>query len=189
MMRTAGFVLVGGRSSRMGEDKARLRVGSRFLVELVAREVERAAGDVVLVGQPESFSDLGLPCMADGRPGCGPLGGLETALASGRGELNLVTSCDLPDLKCSDLLDLLAAARTRGALCTLTRDVTGRRHPLCAVYRTEALPLVRQALTAGRLRMMELVEELKADEVRILSVLHNLNTPEEWAAWQAAQPV
>jgi molybdopterin-guanine dinucleotide biosynthesis protein A len=48
--------------------------------------------------------------------------------------------------------------------------------------------LVRAALDAGRLRLLELVEELEAVEVRIDSVLSNLNTPEEWAAWQAKQP-
>jgi molybdopterin-guanine dinucleotide biosynthesis protein A len=189
MQRAAGFVLVGGRSVRMGEDKARLRVDSRFLVEVVASAVEQAAGSVTLIGHPESFTDLRFECLPDVRTGLGPLAGLEAALASERAELNLVAGCDMPDIRSSDLLSLLTVASEKKALCTLARDAGGRRHPLCAVYHSEALPFVRAALDAGRLRLLQLVEELKAVEVRIDSALTNLNTPEQWVAWQAAQPV
>ena len=189
MQWAAGFVLVGGRSVRMGEDKARLRVDSRFLVEVVANAVEQAAGSVTLIGHPESFADLRFECLPDVRTGLGPLAGLEAALASERAELNLVAGCDMPDIRSSDLLSLLTVASEKKALCTVARDASGRRHPLCAVYHNEALPFVRAALDAGRLRLLHLVEELKAVEVRIDSVLTNLNTPEQWAAWQAAQPV
>jgi molybdopterin-guanine dinucleotide biosynthesis protein A len=71
----------------------------------------------------------------------------------------------------------------------LAADASGRKHPLCAVYQRDALRFVRAALDAGRLRLLDLVEELKAVEVRIDSVLSNLNTPEQWAAWRAAQLV
>jgi molybdopterin-guanine dinucleotide biosynthesis protein A len=189
MQRAAGFVLVGGRSSRMGEDKARLKIGSRFLVEVVAGEVLRAAGSVTLIGNPEAFADLPFACLRDERPGLGPLAGLETALAIQRAEFNLVAGCDMPNLRCEDLAQLLMMAEETRALCTLARDGDGRRHPLCAVYRSGALSFVSAALDGGRLRLQELVEELEAVEVRIDSVLHNLNTPEEWAAWKAAPPV
>ena len=189
MQRTAGFVLVGGRSSRMGTEKARLKVGTEFLVETVARKVAEAAGTVTLVGNPEAFLDLPFACVPDTRPGLGPIAGLEAALATGQAELNLVTGCDMPDLRASDLTRLLAEAESNTALCTLARDRRDRSHPLCAVYRREALPVVRAALDAGRLRLLALVEELRAVEVRIDSVLSNLNTPEQWAAWQAEQPV
>ena len=146
-----------------------------------------AAGNVALIGRPDAFADLPLDCLPDLQPGLGPMAGLETALASGRGELNLVVGCDMPHLRAADLARLLAAAEETQALCTLLRDARERRHPLCAVYRSEALPIVRAALDAGRLRMLTLVEELKAVDLRIDTVVSNLNTPEEWAAWRAAQ--
>ncbi len=188
-MRGAGFVLAGGRSSRMRQDKARLKVGSRYLVEVVAHAVATITGSVTLIGDPSSFADLPLECLPDLRPGLGPLGGLEAALASHRGEFNLVLGCDMPDIQSSDLQQLLAAAHETSALCTVAVDTTGHRHPLCAVYHRNALPFVRTALDTRRLRLLDLVEELKAVDVRIHSVLTNLNTPEQWAAWQAAQPV
>jgi molybdopterin-guanine dinucleotide biosynthesis protein A len=187
-MRVAGFVLVGGRSSRMGCDKARLRVDSRLLVEVVAGKVAEVAEGVTLIGEPRAFHDLPYACWADLRPGLGPLAGLETALSGGHAEFNVVASCDIPGIQTGDLKRLLQVCWETQALCALARDPSGRKHPLCAVYRRECLPSVSAALNAGRLRLWELVEELKAVEVRIDSVLRNLNTPEDWAAWQAPQP-
>jgi len=187
-MRAAGFVLAGGRSSRMGRNKARLRVGSRLLVELVASQVAQVADSVTLIGRPEDFSDLAFPCLADLHPGLGPLAGLEAALASSGAEFNVVTSCDIPGIQADDLRRLLAICRQTQSRCALARDPSGRKHPLYAVYHQECLPVVKAALDAGRLRLLDLVEELRAVEVPIDSVLRNLNTPEDWAAWQAAQP-
>jgi molybdopterin-guanine dinucleotide biosynthesis protein A len=188
-MRVAGFVLTGGKSSRMGQNKARLRIDSQFLVELVARAVADAAGNVTLVGDPGAFADLPIECLMDLRPGLGPLAGLESLLASGRAEFNLVVACDMPGVKSADLGRLLAICEQTGALCAMAVDHSGRRHPLCAVYRCNCLPFVKSALDGGRLRLLDLVEELKAVEVRMNSSLSNVNTPEQWAAWQTAQLV
>jgi molybdopterin-guanine dinucleotide biosynthesis protein A len=188
-MHAAGFVLVGGRSSRMGRDKAHLTVGSRLMVELVADTVAEVAGNVALVGNPKGFEDLPYECLPDLRTGLGPLAGLEAALASGRAEFNVVAGCDMPGIKAGDLKHLLSVCEQTHSLCTLANDASGRKHPLFAVYRRDCLPFVCEALDAGRLRLLDLVEDLKAVECSIDSVLTNLNTPEQWAAWQAARLV
>jgi molybdopterin-guanine dinucleotide biosynthesis protein A len=186
-MPVAGFVLVGGLSSRMGKNKARLRVDSRLLVELIASKLAEVSDWVALVGNPQAFSDLPFECLADLRNGLGPLAGLETALSNRRAQFNIVTSCDMPGIRPSDLTRLLTVCRETQSLCAVARDADGRTHPLCAVYRGDCLAFVTAALDAGRLRLLDLLKELKAVEVPIDSVLHNLNTPEEWVAWQAAQ--
>jgi molybdopterin-guanine dinucleotide biosynthesis protein A len=173
----------------MGQNKARLRVSSHFLVEVVAAEVAKVTGSVALVGNPALFDDLPLECIADLRPGLGPLAGLEAALSSGRGEFNLILACDMPGIQSSHLKQLLNRATQTGALCTLASEANGRKHPLCAVYRSEALALVRAALDARRLRLLDLVEELRAVDVCFETGLINLNTPEQWAAWQSAHLV
>src|SRR3981081_963293 len=76
----AGFVLVGGNSSRMGKDKARLPFGGGTLAEYVAKAVREAAGSVTLVGAPERYLSLGFPMLTDIRKGAGPLSGIHTAL-------------------------------------------------------------------------------------------------------------
>ncbi len=186
-MRTAGFVLVGGQSSRMGRDKALLPWNSASLVEDVTAKVQAAAGSVNLIGDPSRYQHLGYGCLPDRRPGLGPLAGIETALASNRGELNLIAACDMPGLQLKWLRLLLENAAQTDALCTLLVDSNGAMHPLCAVYRSTCLPAVQTALEKRRLKLMDLVTSLNAQRVAISSPVPNVNTPEEWSAWQRAR--
>ena len=70
-MRAAGFVLVGGMSTRMGQDKALLSWNSQYLVEKIAATVAAATGNVTLVGRPERYMHLNVPCIPDSRDGKG----------------------------------------------------------------------------------------------------------------------
>lgn len=181
-MQAAGFVLVGGRSSRMGQDKARLRLGSRLLVEEIAAKVAAATAHVALVGPPERYADLPFECLRDLHPGLGPLAGIETALAADRSEINLICGCDMPGLETDWLEKLVVTARRTRARCVVTRDAAGKVHPLCAVYRNECLPFVRRALAARRLRLLDFLKELPVIEMHTSSTIGNLNTPQDLAA-------
>ncbi len=186
-MQAAGFVLVGGLSTRMGQDKALLLSGSDPLVTDVAHRVAVAAGNVALVGHPERYSSLGLDCIVDLRPNLGPLSGIESALVSRRGDLNLIVACDMPGLTVRLLQRLLQHAAQAGALCVVGRDKTGTIHPLCAVYHRDCLPVVQRALDGRRLRLMDLVEELRAIPFEVDEIIWNVNTPQEWSAWREQQ--
>ncbi len=183
-MRAAGFVLVGGQSSRMGRDKARLTLHSHLLVEDVAAKVAKVAGNVVLVGDPVKYSDLPFGCIADLHPGLGPLSGVEAALASTKAELNLITACDMPGLASEWLEMLLSAAEWSRALCVAAEDVNGVVHPLCAIYRRACLSMVQSALAARRLKLLDLLSEWDAATVKMPAPLHNVNTPEDWNIWR-----
>lgn len=183
-MQAAGFVLVGGRSSRMGRDKALLPMDAHALVENVAARVREVAGNVALVGRPERYEGLGFECLPDLRADLGPLAGIEAALASGRGEFNLILACDMPEIERGWLIRLLQHAKETQAPCTIARDQGEIVHPLCGVYRRDCLPTVQRALDERRLRALELIEELTADFIDIGALIPNLNTPEDWTAWR-----
>ena len=183
-MRAAGFVLVGGQSSRMGRDKARLFLGSHLLVEDVAKKVAKVAGNVALIGDPARYSDLPFECIPDLHPGFGPLAGVEAALASSRADLNLILACDIPGLESEWLDRLLTTAEQSSDLCCAAQDTSGALHPLCAVYRRNCLTLVERALAARRLKLLDLLSALNATTVKMPATLQNVNTPQDWRRWQ-----
>ena len=184
-MRSAGFVLAGGHSRRMGTDKALLAWRGSTLIETMAREVEAAAGSVVIVGSPDRYSHLGLHLLADLHPGLGPLAGLEAALAATSAEWNLVVACDLPGLDrilLRSLLDFAWSAPPCDAVVAV--DPAGNRQPLCAAYHVRALPLVRQRLETGQLKFLDMIDSLHwvAWPAPDAAAFVNINTPEQWAA-------
>jgi molybdopterin-guanine dinucleotide biosynthesis protein A len=182
MAEFAGFVLAGGASRRMGRDKALLPWHGRTLLEHVAGVVRQAAGSVTVIGRPDRYQHLGLSCVADRIPGCGPLGGLYTALSLTTADSNLVVACDMPELTPELLERLLAAARDCGADALVPETPDGLQ-PLCAVYHVRLLAAAAAALHAKSLKMHDFISSL--DIVRWPApepgLFANLNTPEHLA--------
>lgn len=174
-----GAVLIGGRSRRMGREKASLLGpdGRTISARIAATLREAGASRVCAVGG-ERDPQLGLPWLPDLRPGRGPLAGIESALQEGGWWW--VVACDLPGVSTADL-QRLAAARVEDRPAVAW--VEGRCQPLLGLYGPGQLAPVRLALDAGRSRAVETVGTL--DPVRVdLGPLANLNTPEEFARWE-----
>ena len=127
----AGYVLVGGRSSRMGCDKALLPFRGGALAQSVAQVVSQAAGSATLVGDPGRYAGLGYPVVPDLFPGEGPLGGIVTALWNTNADWNLITACDMPQLEVDLLCGLLEIARAQPLVDALVPvGPEGRPEPL-----------------------------------------------------------
>jgi molybdopterin-guanine dinucleotide biosynthesis protein A len=179
---TAGFVLAGGNSSRMGRDKALLDDGRGPMLTRAAAAVQQAAGRVTLIGPPERYAHLGFPVVADLRPGNGPLGGIETALSITESEWNLIVACDMPNLAAPALARLLEFATGTEAGCVMGSSGTGVE-PLYAVYRRDCLPAVRAALDRGVRKITGALEPLHVAHFEIdnRDIPANVNTPEDWS--------
>jgi molybdopterin-guanine dinucleotide biosynthesis protein A len=182
-MTAGGFVLAGGRSSRMGRDKALLPVRGRTLLEHMAEQVRAAAGSVTIVADPARYARFEFPSVADERPGCGPLGGIVTALAVSTQPWNLIVACDMPDVDAAFLAGLLdqAFALRDPCDCLVPLGPSGPE-PLCAVYQRGAMPKLRTALDRNILKMRAVLAVL---ETRLVAVadprrFRNINTPEDW---------
>lgn len=177
-------MLTGGRSTRMGRDKALLPFRGRTLVEWVSEQVREAAGAVSLVGAPERYAHLEIPCLAERYAGCGPLSGIEAALRQGAAEWSLVVACDMPGVAAPFLAELLAGAGA-GVDAVVAVDEAGRVEPLCAVYGAAALPAVERALEGGSYAVQDVLRSLRLKRVvtPAARLVRNVNTDEEWAAW------
>jgi molybdenum cofactor guanylyltransferase len=188
-MPTAGIVLAGGRSSRMGAEKAGLEWHGSTLLRRVVGLVGRAAGPVVVVRSPgQELPPLppGVAVTEDAREGLGPLEGLRAGLqAMGpAAEAAYVCAVDLPLLHPAAVARALAAL-AGGADAAVPR-AGGRPHPLAAAYRPGVLAVAELLLAADRRSMGELLDRLR---VRWLDedagMLRNLNDAADYAAARA----
>ena len=144
----AGFVLAGGQSSRMGEDKALVRFAGRPLVE-IALEVLRGAGlDVFIAGARSSLAGFA-PVVEDSESGLGPLSGILAALESTDRRRAVFLPVDLPLLPASLVRYMLHYAQITGRAVTVA-SVNGFAQSFPAVVDRAALPLLRSELEGGR---------------------------------------
>ena len=175
-------MLAGGKSSRLGRDKALLPVGGGALAGHVAATVAAAAGSVILIGDPQKYGHLGYTVLPDRKPGSGPLGGIESALSYTAADWNLVLACDMPGISAAFLRGLLEAAERAGADALAPAGPTGRLEPLCAVYHRRCRETLGRALEAGVRKITDALAGLKVARLAVddAAGFENLNTPEEW---------
>lgn len=146
-----GFLLAGGKSSRMGVNKAFLNFGGQTLLERALATLSAACGKVTIVGDSETFITYG-PVVSDIFAGCGPLAGIHSALGHSSAELNLMLAVDMPFVSQELLEFLLGAAADSDAIVTVPRTSKGLQ-PLCAVYRRDFAASAERALTAKKYKI------------------------------------
>ncbi len=188
---SAGVVLCGGQSRRMGTDKALLEVGGQTLLARALGVLDEVAGEVWLACGPlPRYAEHGRELLLDQRADGGPLAGLESALArlerSG-GDWLAVLACDMPAARPEVFLGAFERARERDLDAVFYADAGGLE-PLFGVVRARALAAVRAALDRGERRSIAYHGELRtgtilAGELRsdlgARDLAFNLNTPAE----------
>ncbi len=187
--------MCGGRSKRMGRDKATLPFGQDVLLQRIVRtlgQIIAPADMVVVAAEGQVLPPLApeIRVVTDRTPDRGPLEALAVGLAAlGPAiEAAFVTGCDFPLLTArfvQRLFDLL------GTAAIAVPNDGNRRHCLTAVYRPQVIPVIERLLTANRLKVQELLalcdcRDVTPDELRAvdpdLHSLLNINTPEQYAA-------
>ncbi len=184
-----GFVLTGGASSRMNQDKALMEVEGRPLVSYVTGAVGKVLKSVSLVGSRKKYDTLGLPVIEDIITGHGPLSGIHAALKSTTLPLSLVVGCDMPFLNPPFLEMLVQVAMVSDAQVTVAESPEFGYETLCAVYTQDCLPAVEGSIEAGDLKLSRTFERLR---VRLVSasewgsyntsgvLFQNVNTPDDF---------
>lgn len=199
------FILIGGRSTRFGRDKALAQFGGRKMVDRIADAVRGALPDgkirLVAANDTQGFSlDSGFPFIFDLYPERGPLGGLHAALAYAQSEWLLALACDFP-LITNELIERLSSKIRDDVDAVVPRQADGRLQPLCAFYRAAPLlkivedileddrptPPLRSLTEKVRTRIVEFdeISDLAGSE----NFFFNANTPDDLAAAMLNQPV
>jgi molybdenum cofactor guanylyltransferase len=184
----AVFVLAGGRSRRMGQDKAALLVGGATLLERALATARTLTPDVRIVGPAESYGTIA-SVVEDRYADSGPLAGIHAALTVTQQALNVMLAVDLPGVSTLLLRYLVEQASRGDELVTVPR-AAGRLQPLCAVYRKEFVGRAAESLERGANKIDPLFEGcsriITEDELAHAGVaeemFENVNTPEDFAA-------
>lgn len=190
-------IQAGGRSSRMGEDKAWLKINGRPMIESVLAAAQTVADQLLIVIHPTNpklarYEELVAQWQAklvfDLHDHRGPLGGLETALRQGTDAV-LLLACDLPFVT-AEFLQLLGALHTAEKNeVTVPLDNEEQPQMLAAIYAATCLPHVAAMLTADELKMRWLLSRVRARQVTLAEYAHltnaehllrNINTPDDF---------
>jgi molybdenum cofactor guanylyltransferase len=184
------FILAGGRSTRMGTDKAFVEYSGRTLLKRALDLARSAASDVRIVGSKEKFAAFA-PVVEDVIRDCGPLGGIHAALRTSPSELNLVLAVDVPFVSPAFLQYLIKQARDAPEASVAVPHGDEGWQPLCAIYRREFADVAELALRAGRNKITRLFDQVHTRVIDLgeledagfsPSIFRNLNTPEELEA-------
>jgi molybdopterin-guanine dinucleotide biosynthesis protein A len=193
----AAFILAGGASSRMGEDKGLLEISGDPLAVRTASLVEPLVAIVEIVGNLAKFGGFGIANIPD-QEFCtrsakerspGPLAGIATALGATSLPWNLVLACDLPYLTREWLAWLLQWPVASGTEAVVPRTSRGLE-PLAALYHRDCRASMVAALAHGVRKITEALRDLHFEivderEWRHIDasgrVLRNMNTPEDYA--------
>ncbi len=154
-----GYVLAGGRSSRMGRDKALVELAGQPLISHAVKKLRRICIDVRILGA-NPVLEAYAPLVPDLHPGCGPLSGLEAALTQSAFDWNLFLPVDMPFLPTAFLESWVRATlrdEKRGARIAMF-TVDGIPQPALALIHRDVLPFVSEALEGDRFKLYPVLE-------------------------------
>jgi molybdopterin-guanine dinucleotide biosynthesis protein A len=187
-------ILAGGRSRRMGRDKAGLPVGDGTLIEHLARRLAPVVDETIIAGGSDRPNLPGVRVVDDRFAGLGPLAGMHAGFTAARHPYVWVVGCDLPDVEPAMATLLRGLA---GAYEAVVPRVDGQPQAVCALYERALASRIEAMLGAGERSIKSLlaasnVRYVAPDELRAvdpeLRSFRNINTPSDYQAWLKTQP-
>lgn len=193
MMARAPFslaIIAGGKSRRMGRDKAFVQLGGQTLIErVIAASAKLGQTETILIAnQPEDYRQFGLPIYRDILPDKGSLGGIYTALMKAKTDWVLALACDMPFIN-PDLLRFMIE-RMDDDIDIVVPRVNGYPQGLHALYRKTCIAPIERQLAANRLKIIRFYDSMRLralDESDYAAFdrdgrcFANLNTPAQLA--------
>lgn len=184
----SAMVLAGGKSRRLGFDKALVTLDSeQNLMASAVATLKRVSSDVMVVGSDDTRQGVDARVVTDVFPGKGSLGGMYSGLLRAEYHHCLVVACDMPFVNVDLLAYMVSCPRDYDVLIPRIGDVL---EPLHAIYSKDCLPYMRELLVRDHLKIIDFFDEvrvryLEADDIDRFDPEHlsffNVNTPEQLA--------
>jgi len=182
----AGFILLGGKSSRYGSNKALVEIDGVRLVDRVAGVMQSIFQRVVLLtNTPEEYAYLQMPMVEDLVKGFGPMGGIYTGLVTLSDEAGFFVACDMPFLSESLIRHMVDL---RDDFDAVVPRMDWMLEPLHALYSKKCLPVIHEAIGRHQHQILKCFAEMRVryvdeEELRLwnpdLRSFFNINKPED----------
>ncbi|MBI3753988.1 MAG: molybdenum cofactor guanylyltransferase [Deltaproteobacteria bacterium] len=181
-----GIILAGGKSSRMGFNKAFIDIGGERIIDRTIKLFKRLFEEIILVtNNPAEYEEMDILTAADIVKDAGSLGGIYTGLFHASYEYSFIAACDMPFLNKAVILKMMGISDGCQAVVPF---VLGRYHPLHAVYSKKCIKPVEEMIKNNDLRIANLFQKIKIKRLeekdgpsleQILSSVDNINTKED----------
>lgn len=189
-MKSCGVILAGGKSTRMGQDKAFLPLYNKPVISHIVQEIKTLFDTIIVVAnEPAAYSFLQVPVVSDRYQDMGPLAGMETAMFHQEADIYAITACDMPFIDQEIYRYLLGQATDYDAVVPIFEN---RLHPLAGVYKRSVLPVIQDQLDHGNRKVRSIFDPVRVQYVQTYDSISeetvkkhffNMNHPEqyEWA--------
>lgn len=181
LQKTGLIILAGGKSSRMGEDKAFLAFGEVSLIEHIIN-MGRQSGikDIIVVANDvEKYSYLDVNVVSDFYPGMGPLAGIHSGLIHSNSFTNFIVPCDMPFVSTKIISKLFNEKEDCQVVVPM---MDGKYQPLTAIYTKNCIAHIEDLLKANITKVIRLYDLVKTCYVELEEDIgfFNINTPEDY---------
>jgi molybdopterin-guanine dinucleotide biosynthesis protein A len=181
MENLAVFILCGGKSSRMQSEKGLVLFKGKPFIEHIINAILPITNNIQLITNGNDYDYLEYNKINDIEIDKGPLGGIYTALYHSESEFNMILSCDIPLISTELLAELIKKHDDEAAITVLSSE--SRMHPLIGIYAKRIIPIIKEAITQGDLKLMNLIAKvphqiITFDESQSFNFT-NINSPDE----------
>ena len=180
----SGFILAGGKSKRMGTDKALLKIQNEPLLKRILDLINPFCDSIKISGNNIGYADFGAPIISDSFMGCGPIAGIYSCLLHSSTEWNLILGVDLPFLNV-ELIEYLISG-VGDFDCIIPKHNSGIE-PLAGLYHVRILPEVEKMIQSGDYKLMNMLGKLNTRYLDCAYLVEkyprlftNLNRPEDY---------
>lgn len=183
-MKLSAGILAGGKSSRMGQDKALLTMDNKRFLNRIAKELGAFDEVLLSVAKNSDYAEYDLPRFADEHDSIGPIEGIYQIVSHASNDYVFVCAVDMPFVT-KELVSYMAEFISSDYDCYVMMDEE-HVHPLCAIYSKAVLPVIGELIARGHYRLMDVLNGVRTKYIRLENscfdkrVVRNINTREEY---------
>ena len=179
-----GYILAGGKSSRMGSDKGLLLLNDKAIIQHIIEQLQPVVDKLVIVSNNPAYAALGYELITDIVKDMGPAGGIYSALTHSHTDKNFILSCDMPFIT-STAIEFIIRQPLSSQIILPVRN--GQMEPLFGLYSKSCLPQWHALIQQGFLKLQEMVSrfdllklEVSGNPIFTDDLFVNINTPEDF---------